>query len=306
MSRVMAYKCILTGPRLCRFGLPLQHEKDCPCVGRRVRSGHLRIGGERTDACPSAERPFDNLRVAPSLVDGRQPARALHGARRPRRSSASPRRRARRCRVAEGRAHRRVHAAGTARGLARERAHGSAHHVRRPQPADRRPRIRCPGVGAGGHRDAPRLRPVARRGQLFADPRYLQRLAQRLHVRHDAARRQARAADFRGRRGQQPQRPRQLERQSQLGRHLGGGDARDRRRVDSRDRDPADDDPLFRRVGAVLGAQLHAEHPPQERAGVLGADSEGVYPDARQHGRRRWSGCSRSATVSISSSSRTW
>ena len=33
---------------------------------------------------------------------------------------------------------------------------------------------------------------------------------------------------------------------------------------------------------ADVGHQLHAEHPAQERAGVLGADSEGLHADARQ------------------------
>ena len=33
-----------------------------------------------------------------------------------------------------------------------------------------------------------------------------------------------------------------------------------------------------------MGDQLHAQHPQEERAGVLGADSEGVHADARQHG----------------------
>ena len=37
-----------------------------------------------------------------------------------------------------------------------------------------------------------------------------------------------------------------------------------------------------RHRGAGLGRQLHAQHPPQERAGVLGADLEGVHADPRQ------------------------
>ena len=73
--------------------------------------------------------------------------------------------------------------------------------------------------GRRGHRDAARLRPAVRRGQLPGHPRHLQRLAQRLHVRDDAARREARAADLRRRRGRRPRH--HVERQPQLGRRVG-------------------------------------------------------------------------------------
>ena len=60
----------------------------------------------------------------------------------------------------------------------------------------------------------------------------------------------------------------------------------DRRRLDRRDRHPAQHAALLPTRRADVGHQLHAAHPPQERAGVLGADSEGLHADARQPGRR--------------------
>ena len=43
--------------------------------------------------------------------------------------------------------------------------------------------------------------------------------------------------------------------------------------------------PLPARRAPGLGRQLHAEHPPEERAGFLGADSEGIHRDPGQSGR---------------------
>ena len=64
-----------------------------------------------------------------------------------------------------------------------------------------------------------------------------------------------------------------VEHQPRLERRLGRRRAADERRLDGRDRDPDGDAPLAGRDGADLGHQLHAQHPPQERAGLLGADS---------------------------------
>ena len=85
------------------------------------------------------------------------------------------------------------------------------------------------------HRDAARRRPAVRRRQLPGHPRHVPRLAQRLHVPDDAARREARAAGVRRRRGRRPRHD--LERQSQLGRRVGHRRADRQRRLDRGDRD---------------------------------------------------------------------
>ena len=74
----------------------------------------------------------------------------------------------------------------------------------------------------------------------------------------------------------------QQQHQHQLGRRVGRRLPPHRRRLGCRDRHPDGDASLPQARGAGLGRQLHAQHPPQERAGVLGADLEGVHPDPRQ------------------------
>ena len=151
-------------------------------------------------------------------------------------------------------------------------------HLRRRRPAHRRPRVRRAAVGDRRHRDAARFRSSARRGQLPDHPRHLQRLAQRLHVRHHAARREARAADLRGRRRQQPRPDSSTPTSTATG--TASGMSPPRITDDGWTAEiaiPLDHAPLRRRRRADVGHQLHAEHPPQERAGVLGADPEGVH-----------------------------
>ena len=82
------------------------------------------------------------------------------------------------------------------------------------------------------------------------------------------------------------------EHQSQLGRRVGRGGARS-----TSDGWTAEIEIPFSTLrfapsdAQIVGRQLPAPHPPQERERVLGADSEGLHADPRQPGRRAAAGC---------------
>ena len=149
-------------------------------------------------------------------------------------------------------------------------------------------------------RDADRL---LRRRQLPGHHRHVQRLPQRLHVRDDAARREARAADLRRRRRRRPRHD--LERQPQLGRRLGQRRA-DRQTTAGPRRSPFRSTPSASPPNdeQIWGINFDAQHPPQERAVFWSPIPKAYTPDARQHGRRAERPARAQSRAGISSSSR--
>ena len=293
-SPLGAGSALRAGPPLGAGPPPLPAGRSSPRSGRWL----LRIGlpaavlgmalasparAQPTDpAAESAENP-EPQRLPPRAGRGpcsrsrravsRHPA--AHGA------GAAHRRPARRGSVEVGRYRRRLRAAGAVRGGARHRAHRRPAALRRARPLHRCRGLRLAPRGGDRDRDAPRLAAPLRRGQLPGHPRHLSRPALRLHVRHQPPRREARATGGRGGRGRFPgfQQP---QRQRELGRRLGCPGPAHGGRLGGGDRHSDGHPPLPRRRAAGLGRQLHAQHPAQERAGLLGAHLEGIHADARE------------------------
>ena len=237
--------------------------------------------------CPPSLRVSEHQHETPAITKPASPVAPIAGerpslvAQKHDRTSAH-RRRARRSVVGDRAGDRHVRAAGAAGRAAGVGSHRSARALRRRPSVHRRPRVLV--AGRDGDRNAPRRGSAVRRGQLPGDPRHLPRFTQRLHVRDDAARREARTADLRRRRRRRPRRHGQH--QPQLGRRVGRGREDRERRLDGGDRDPVQHGALRAERRADVGRQLPAPHPPQERDRAVVADPEGLHADAREHGRR--------------------
>ena len=135
-----------------------------------------------------------------------------------RRSASISRRKSMACSTTRSGRRRRWSRSSRSRNRAKERPPASAPKsgaLRLQDAAHRRARVRRSTIGDCRDGNAARFGSAARRGQLRGHPRHLQRLAQRLHVRHDAARGEAGAADFRRGRRQHAGRPDQRQHQQE-------------------------------------------------------------------------------------------
>ena len=185
---------------------------------------------------------------------------------------AENRRRARRERLGIGQSHRTIRPAGAPRGAACHRSHRSAGAVRQGASLHWCSRL-CLAAG-DRHRNAPRRRSAVRRRQFSGRTRYVPRFAERVHVSHHPARRQARTADLR--RGRRRRARHDGERESQLGWCVGRSGEDHAGWLDGGDFDPRQHPSLRQARRAGVGDQLPASHSSQERNGVLGAHSQGL------------------------------
>ena len=169
-------------------------------------------------------------------------------------------------------------------GAAGHRTHRSAGALRRRAPLYRRARVRFRAVQRDRHRDAPRFgaacstRTTSRSSSILSAIRGRATCSSPTRSAPSSSSRCSKKA------AATPAAP-----SSNINRDWNGvwesAARRDQRRLDRRDSHPDGDAAVARSRGPDLGHQLHAQHPPQERAGVLGADSEAVRNHPGQPGR---------------------
>ena len=182
--------------------------------------------------------------------------------------------------------------AGTAqRRAARVGANRSPRRIHGRHALHRRRPLRLRSLGHHRLRPSPR-RAAGRHRQLPDDPRHLSRSTERIRVRHQPGRHRIRRPGDQRRTGRRRAwlRSKAVRRlgwrlQHQLGRRMDRAREDRRTRLVSRVRDSVPHAALSVRHGADVGHQFPAQHPPSQRARLLGADSAAVQSVSAVAGR---------------------